>query len=159
MGTQESGFPVMSLAYEGAESGVLTVATLLGAMTLPATREERKGEVDGQEMSATGIRAFGEAEVLMPERAAMEACIAGKAKGNQAADAGIVAMFIDACRREVPLGKTPVPVTADFEIAIAEPPAAYVYVILKYRDKSDVPGEYIAIESLPPPNCTVAWPR
>src|SRR5215213_6848622 len=89
---ETSGFPAMSLAYEGGASGTLSVASSLGEISLPATREEREGENEGAKYTATGIQAFGPANVLMPERAAMEACIAGRATGDQAQDADMVTM-------------------------------------------------------------------
>jgi len=157
----KGGLPAMSLVYEGGESGTLRIASTLGEMALDATRQEREGENEGVKYTVIGIRAFGPANVLMPERTAMETCIAGKATGDQANDADFVTMFSDACRREVPLGTAPVPITANVEIAVTEQfgAGAYVYLILTYGEKSKVPGEHIAINSLPPPNCTVTAPQ
>ena len=153
------GFPAMSLVYEGGETGTLKVASSLGEMSLPASRQEREGENEGVKYTATGILASGPAKLLMPDRAAMEACIAGKASGDQASDIDMVTMFTDACRREVPLGTAQVPIQAKIEIAMIEAPGAYVYVTLTYDDKSNVPGEHIAIATLPPPDCVVTEPK
>ena len=114
------GFPAMSLVYEGGETGTLKVALSLGEMGLPASRQEREGENEGVKYTATGILASGPAKLLMPDRAAMEACIAGKASGDQASDIDMVTMFTDACRREVPLGTAQVPIQAKIEIAMIE---------------------------------------
>lgn len=154
-----SGFPAMSLVYEGDESGTLKVSGEFGEMTLPATKSERTGEVDGEELSVTGIQAFGQASVLMPERTAIEACIAGQAKGDAAQDPDMVMMFADSCRREAPMGTAPVPITAKIEIATLDAPDIYAYFVFIYEEKSDVPGEHITIESLPPPSCVLAQPE
>ena len=153
-----SGFPAMSLVYTGEASGTLSVASSLGEMALPATKSERHGEVDGQDVAVVGIMASGPASLLMPERSAIEACIAGKAQGDAAQDPDMVTMFIDSCRREAPLGKAPVPITAKVEIAIMEAPDVYAYFVFTYEDRSPVPNGHIAVESLPPPNCTLAQP-
>jgi hypothetical protein len=146
----ESSFPAMTLVYEGAAEGTLTIASSLGEMALPATRAERTGEAG----SVVGIRAFGEASILMPERTSIEACLEKRAD-RDAGDADLIMMSIDSCRREAPLGASPVAITANFEVATLGSPDAYVYFTFSYVDKSSVPGDHISIESLPPPHCTV----
>ena len=64
------------LTYEGGASGTLTVQAPFGTLSLPATKENRQDVEDGEKLTATGIRAFGSATVTMPDKAAIEACVA-----------------------------------------------------------------------------------
>lgn len=153
------GIPALSLTYEGDDSGTLTIASSLGEMVLPATREEREGENEGAKYTVIGITASGPANLLISDKAAMEACIAGRTPGEQANDPDFVTMAADACRREVPLATARLPINARAEIAVMEAPGVYVYLTLTYADKSNVPGEHITIETLPPPSCVVTDPR
>jgi hypothetical protein len=86
--------PEMTLLYEGDASGTLKVKASFGEMVLPATKEEREAvDADGKSYTATGIRAFGPATVLMPDKAAIETCVKAKLKPEEAQDEDIVATY------------------------------------------------------------------
>jgi hypothetical protein len=144
----ESATAPMSMVYEGAASGTLKVTGSFGEMTLPARREDREG--------ITGIRAFGNATVLMPDPSALDACIAARRAGGTAPDPDVDALSVFACSEKLPNGPTPVAVTATVEIALIEPPVAQVFLRRSYVEKSGVTGEIITLESVPPPSCTQA---
>jgi hypothetical protein len=75
----------MTMVYEGDESGTLVVKAPFGEVSLPATKSEREGvDENGEKITATGIRAFGPANVLMPDKAAIESCVTGKLNAEEA---------------------------------------------------------------------------
>jgi hypothetical protein len=144
----------MTLIYEGGASGTLKVTGSLGEMTLPATREEREGDVDGTTMTATNIRAFGAANVLMPDRAALDACIVSRREAGAAADPDLDALSLLACSEKLPNGPTPVAIKATVNISLIEPLMTIVEMKRTYVEASSVMGEPITLEPVPPPSCT-----
>lgn len=104
----------LTLVYDGGSSGTLKIKGSFGEMALPASKEIRADE-SGTEV--TGIRATGPANVLMPEKAAIEACVNGKLK-----DEDIVYMAISSCAASAPIGKEPIPIKGYAEIAVMQPP-------------------------------------
>jgi hypothetical protein len=150
--TQASRAGKMSLVYEGEASGTLNVKGAFGEMTIPATKAERTDEYEGRKLKAVGISAFGAATVAMPDRRALEACIAERTKPRTARDADLYTLNLLACRERIPEG-TPAAVKARVDISIDEPPLANVFVSRTYQERSNVPGGTIAIESVPPPAC------
>ena len=148
--------PAMTLIYEGSETGTLTLKSEFGEMSLPASKELREAVGDdGKKQSATGIRAAGPAKVLMPDKAAAEACAKGKLTPEQSQDKDIVFITILGCLGQVPMGQAPIDIKASVEIAITEPPSAYVGLKRTYLEPSTLPGgEPIAVEAYP--NCTLS---
>jgi len=143
--------PAMTMVYEGSDTGALTVKSEFGEISLPASKEQREavGE-DGGKQSVTGIRAAGPANVPMPDKAAAEACAKGKLTPEQSQDKDIVFTTILGCLGQVPMGQTPVDIKASVEIAITEPPSAYVGVKRTYLEPSTLPGgEPIGLEAYP----------
>jgi hypothetical protein len=110
----------LTLTYDGNGSGTLKVKGSYGEMALPASKEER---TDKSGAKVTGIRASGPATVLMPDKAAIEACVTGRGYA---------------------------------EIAIMEPPSAYVFVTRTYLESTTLAGGTIKLDTLPPPNCSLA---
>lgn len=160
---QDPGAPAEMIAvYDGEASGALKLKASFGEIELPATMETRTREIEGMELKATGIRAAGPATVTMPDRAAIEACIASKTKPDQAGDEDIFSLLLESCRPAAPLGKTPIEIKASVEIAMmhaeeaGQPPDVEVYVKRTYLEKTAVPGGTFAIESFPPPKCALA---
>lgn len=148
--------PAMTMVYEGSDKGTLTVKSSFGEMALPASKEMREevGE-DGHKQSATGIRAFGPAKVIMPDKAAAEACAKGKLAPEQSQDNDIVFTTLLGCLGQVPMGQTPIDIKASAEISITEPPSVYVGLKRTYLEPSTLPGgEPVAVEAYP--NCTLA---
>ena len=148
--------PAMTLVYEGSDTGTLTLKSEFGEMSLPASKELREAVGDdGKKQSATGIRAAGPAKVLMPDKAAAEACAKGKLTPEQLQDKDIVFTTVLGCLGQVPMGQAPIDIKASVEIAITEPPSAYVGLKRTYLEPSALPGgEPIAVEAYP--NCTLA---
>ena len=134
----------LSLAYTGDAKGTLKVVGSFGEMTLPAQRQEAEGQV--------GIRAEGDTTALMPDKAAMEACIAGKTKPEDKGDADLYTMSLLSCQTKVPNASTPVKVHAKFEIVMFDPSAINVFMTRRFVEASDVPDKYIEIQAMPPPN-------
>jgi hypothetical protein len=89
----------------------------------------------------------------MPDRSALDACIAERRAGG-AADPDLDALSLLACSEKLPNGPAPVAITATVEIAIIESPIAQVFLRRSYAEKSSVTGEPITLESVPPPTCT-----
>ena len=124
--------------------------------------ETRTREIEGMQLKATGIRALGLATVTMPDRAAIEACIAGKTKPDQIGDTDIFALLLESCRPSAPTGKAPIEIKASVEIAMmhadsaGQPPDVEVYVKRTYLERTGVPNGTFAIESFPPPRCALA---
>jgi hypothetical protein len=147
--------PAMTMVYEGADTGTLTLKSEFGEMSLPATKEHREAVGDdGEKQSATGIRATGPAKVLMPDKAAAEACAKGKLTPEQSQDSDIVFTTILGCLGQVAMGQAPIDIKASAEIAIVEPPSVSVGLKRIYLEPSTLPGgEPIAVEAYP--NCTL----
>jgi hypothetical protein len=145
--------PAMTLVYEGAASGTLTITAPFGEMALPATRERRSGADDaGAELSAVGIRAAGPATVLMPDKAAIEACVTGKLSADQLADADIVFMTVMGCAGETPLASAPVVIDVSAEVALTPDGGTFVGVTRTYPEPTELAIETIALEAYP--NCS-----
>jgi hypothetical protein len=146
----------MTLVYEGDDSGTLTVTDSTGAFSLPARMETREGEVDGVPAKATGILANGPVSTIMPDKAAIEACVKSKLSGELLADADVVFGTALGCSSSAPMGNEPVAVNANVEISVVEPPGAYVFITRTYAEPSSLAGGKIELSSMPPPQCVVA---
>jgi hypothetical protein len=146
------GSDAMELVYEGEAEGTLTISGTFGTMTLPATKEDREGTDEaGNPLSATGIRAFGPASVLMPEKSAVEACVRNKLPADQLADSDIVFMTTMSCTGETPVATEPVEIQASAEVAFV--PEVYVGVTRTYAEPTDLVTGTIALETYP--SCAV----
>jgi hypothetical protein len=144
----------LTLTYEGGASGTLTVKAPFGDMSLPATREEREDTEGGEKLTATGIRAFGPVTVAMPDKAAIEACVAQKLKPDEAKDEDIVATVLGSCAQAAAPGK-PVAIKATVEIGVFDPPSADVDVTRTFLEASTIPGGVLKIETFPS-NCSIS---
>jgi hypothetical protein len=144
--------PEMTIVYEGEAEGTLTITAPFGAMSLPATKEDREGtDEKGQPISATGIRAAGPATVQMPDKGAIESCVTGKLPPDQLADSDIVFVTVMGCANEAPLGPEPIAINASAEIALA--PLVYVGITRTYAEPTDLAVGTIALDAYP--NCTI----
>jgi hypothetical protein len=147
--------PEMTVTYEGDDKGTLKIKASYGEMSLPATKEVRDAVSEaGEKYSVTGIRAFGPATVIMPDKASIEACIKGKLKPEELTDVDMVTMALLSCRVTAPPSKEPVAIKAKAEIALFEPPTAEVFVTRTYEEPTTLPAGSLDIESFPPPSCT-----
>jgi hypothetical protein len=146
----------MTLVYEGDQSGTLTVTDSSGVFSLPARMETREGDVDGTPTKATGILANGPVSTMMPDKAAIEACVKSKLSGDLLADSDVVFTTALGCSTSAPMGKEPVQVNAKVEISVTEPPDVYVFVTRTYVEPSSLAGGKIELSSMPPPKCALA---
>lgn len=147
--------PAMTMVYEGADSGTLTVKSEFGEMALPARKETREGPDDkGGTRSVVGILASGPAKVIMPDKKAAEECTKGKLTGDQAQEKDIVFVTMMGCLGSVPKGTEPVDINAYATISLLDPPDAFVEFIRTYVEPSTLPGgEPVKVEAFP--NCTL----
>ena len=146
--------PEMTLVYEGEAEGTLSVTASFGEMNLTATMESREGtDETGEALSATGIRAFGPASLLMPDKATIEACIRGKLPPDQLGDSDIVLFTAMGCAGEAPAGVEPIAVNASAEIALLPDGDVYVGVTRTYAEPTELAGGTIALEAYP--NCSI----
>lgn len=146
----------MTITYEGEASGTVKIGGVLGELSLPGTMEITQVEVAGAKVEQTGVRAFGTAKVLMPDKAAIEACITGKRQPGETDDI----LGLMACRTTVEAA-APADATVSLELVFqGEAADPFVYVTRTYLDESPdylagngKKGGRIAIESIPPPSC------
>jgi hypothetical protein len=118
-----------------------------GDMSLPATKEDREDVEDGQKLTATGIRAFGPANVTMPEKGEIEACIRQKLKPDEAKDEDILATVLGSCAQAAAQGKEPVAIKATVEIGIFDPPSAEVEVTRTFLQATTAPSDALKFET------------
>jgi len=145
----------LEIVYDGTDS-TLRLAGSYGDMSLPAGKNVREGtDEDGNKITATNIWGSGEVMLVMPDEAAIEACVRQKLTPDQAADSDIVFATIFPCAASAPATAEPVPVKASVQISIFEPPSAMVDVKRTYAKGTTLPGGTITLEPLPPPSCTV----
>lgn len=150
----------MTATYEGGEDGTVKVTASFGELSFPAGRRETSVEVDGKMVPQTEIYGFGKAHVLMPAKAALEACIKTKRASGDTNDAG----SIKACHATI--DTTPLDVDAEVSIAIADylpgPNVTirrtYLEPSQDYLDGSGTPGGYMTVENAPLPSCVIAPP-
>ena len=102
-----------------------------------------------------GVRASGPATIIMPDKAAMEACLAAKGEGEAKTDPDMLALYAQSCVQQA--GDSPAPVAASvtFEISVIEN-TPNIFFTRKYVEKSPVAGDYIELASFPLPKCTIA---
>lgn len=137
--------PEMTLVYE---DGTLTVAGSFGTMRLPASIETGPTTDDaGSPATVRGIRASGPANVRMPDKAALEACVRARLPSDQIEDADIVFVTLMACAKETPEADEPVAINASAEIVLW--PMTYVGVTRTYAEATDLAGGSIALEAYP----------
>lgn len=137
--------------YNGGASGTLKVAGFFGDMQLTARRTDKTSTAGGETFEIIGISARGPANARMPEKAAMESCLA---KNSKLDDADLV-YHTNLCQQQTPLSKTPVAIDADITITVLEAPNADVYITRSFKDASPTTGKPIKVETLPPLQCKV----
>ena len=107
-------------------------------------------------IKATGILANGKVSSMMPDKAAIEACVKSKLSGDLLEDPDVVFSTAMSCGSSAPLGNEPVEVNANVEISVVEPPGAYVFITRTYVEPTSLAGGKIELSSMPPPQCAVA---
>ncbi|HET9574719.1 MAG TPA: hypothetical protein VFP29_13460, partial [Methyloceanibacter sp.] len=136
--------------------GMLKVTGSYGDMSLPAAKNVREGaDEDGNKITVINIWGSGDITLVMPDEAAIEACVRQTLTPEQTADSDIVFSTIFPCAASAPATTQPIPVKASVEISIFESPSAMVNVKRTYAKGTTLPGGTITLEPLPPPSCTV----
>lgn len=149
-----SGGP-LTLSYEGAESGTLKLRSKRINIEMPATKEVRKGTLDGKPHTVTGIRGAIESVTAMPSQQALEDCVAKNTSPEFKDDADIASVTLLTCMKTVPHAATPVKAATSVSIALVPSDEARgaddVVVEIKrtYLEKSSVPGGTISLETYP----------
>lgn len=145
----------MTVTYEGEADGTIKVVASFGEMSFQAQRTEGEVEVDGQKVPQTNIYGFGKAHLLMPAKAALEACVLGKRTANDADDlANLVA-----CHSTVETVETDV--DAEVSVAIASylhgPSVTirrtYLEPTKGFRDIAGLTDGPMTVENTPRPDC------
>lgn len=147
------GLAEVTLAYDGGDSGALTVGGALGEMKLDATKVESENSVGGETFKTLAIRARGPATAPMPDKGKMEACLAGK--GATPDDPDTFAYHVNSCRLGIKAG-APVEIDAEFTLTAIDSPDAEVFVSRSYREESAAPGGRLTIDLFPLLNCPAA---
>jgi hypothetical protein len=143
--------PAMTMVYEGADSGTLTVKGEFGEMSLPARKLTREGpDEKGGTRTVVNLVGAGPAKVIMPDKKAAEECAKGKLPGDQAQDKDIVFVTMMGCLASVPKGTEPVDINAHASISLLDPPDMFVEFTRTYVEPSTLPGgEPIKVEAFP----------
>jgi len=143
--------PEMALVYEGGESGSLTVTGGFGTMQLPASKQVREGaDDDGQPLTAINIHASGPANILMPDKAALEACVSEKLVPEYANDIDVIYATIMGCAQDVPPSAAPVAINASVDITLT--PEVFLGYTRTYDGPTNLPGGEIKLDAFP--NCS-----
>ena len=144
----------MTVTYDGAASGTLTVKSEHIDLRLPATSKKRTGEIDGKSKTATAIDGFGDTKTVMPDLAALEACAAKSVQPDFKNDADMVAIARMSCLATTAPSAAPVPVTASVTVGLipgdtAGTPDVIVEIKRTYADANKT-----SIETFPK-NCAL----
>lgn len=146
----------ITLTYDGDAEGTLKVVASFGEFPLRAERNATEADVNGTKVTQTAIRGDGEVEVVMPAKAALEACIVSKRQSGDTDDM----LGLMACQSTVATERR----TASVHVEIgmhSDSPEPFVYITRGYLEVSKdylvngAPAGFITIQSVPPPKCTV----
>ena len=153
-GTEYDKPYAFTLVYEGGTSGKIHADGHFGKFDLTATREERTGDDGSGNIShVIGIRGWGPAVAIMPDKTAMETCLKEKLSPERLADPDLVYMTASTCAAEVPTAPA-VPIVTNLEIAILDGADPFVTFQRTYAEPS-IGGGMLRLDYLPPPRCTV----
>lgn len=142
----------MTLTYTGEAAGTLDIRGGFGDIQLPASLTRQTSEVGGETFQSLGIRAAGRAALAMPDKAAMEACVAGK--GGGPGDRDTLAYLINLCRHELPVAGAPLAVNVEVSVVVIDGSVEVVTVDRTYLEDSTVAGGRMTLEVLPGFGCT-----
>jgi hypothetical protein len=149
----------LTVTYDGEATGTLTVQSQHIALSLPAKKEVRTGELDGKPHSVTGITGNADTNAVMPDLAALDACAQSSIEPELKDDADMYAVAIMSCLSKTKPGATPVKVAASVSVALipsdeAGAPDVVVEIKRTYLDKSASPGGTASIGTFPK-NCAI----
>ncbi len=128
----------------------LDVTDAAGTAALPASLE-------GDVASMFGVSGFGEAEQMVAEPAAMDACLAGELKGmgSPAEDESAVGYALAGCQSKLAGGAVKQAVDLHVTATVIDKGSAMVFIQRTYRTPSSVTGEALTLDEFPTRNCTV----
>ena len=149
----------LTVTYDGEATGTLTIQSQHIALSLPARKEVRTGQLDGKPHSVTGIVASADTSAVMPDLAALDACAQSSVQPEFKDDADMYDVAILSCLSKTKPGATPVKVAASVSVALIpgdEAGATDVLVEIKrtYLDKSASPGGTASFGTFPR-NCAI----
>lgn len=137
-----------TVTYDGDQSGTITIASAAINLSLPATKEVHSGTVFGKPFTTTRIDGRAEAEMVMPDQAALEDCAAKNTPADFAGDAGMFAIAISSCAKSAPLAPAPVKVGAMVAIVLIPSDDTVGVVITRtYREKTNAAGGATSLEA------------
>jgi hypothetical protein len=149
IGQSSGAYTPMTLTYTGEATGKLEVKAVFGEMSLAAnkkTAEEDNG--DGKKSTVTGITASGTATVTMPDKAAIESCVASKLTPEEAKDEDLSFMRLLSCMTSAPPTAAKVPVTVAVRVILYPgDDGSSVEIDRTYPDPAKVPGGTIKVAS------------
>ncbi len=152
---EDGGKPyAMTMVYEGEDSGTLKISGTFGEMSLPAGKKTRDTVTEDETIHATQIWGGGEIPLVVPDKAALEACIKGKLPPDQVTDADIVFITIPSCAASAPPAAQPIPVKVYAEFTFLDPETVYTTFKRTYLEKTDLPEGTITLEPMLP-QCTM----
>ena len=141
----------LQVTYSGDESGTLAIASTGVALSLPANKQIRTGELDGKPHSVTYITGNADTEALMPNLAALEACAASHIQPEFKDDPDMYELSVRSCLDTTPATNTPIPVSASFTIVLvpqSNSPHDVIFEIKRtYAEKSVAPGSAMTVIS------------
>lgn len=145
----------MTLVYEGDDSGTLKIGGSFGDMNLPAGKRSRHSVVAGETIDATQIWGGAEVPLIVPDKAAIEACVKGKLSPDQIKDADVVFITIPSCAAAAPPTTEPIPVTVYAEFTYLDPQTVNLVLKRTYLEKTDLPGRTLTLELSPMSQCKI----
>ena len=97
----------------------------------------------------------GELSIVVPDKAAIEACVKGKLPPDQVTDPDIVFITIPGCAASAPPTPQPIPVKVYAEVTFLDPEAVEAIFKQTYLEKTDLPDGELVLEPMPPLRCTM----
>ncbi|RUZ01625.1 MULTISPECIES: hypothetical protein [unclassified Mesorhizobium] len=150
----------LALSYPGGASGDLALTSEHITFTLPAAQTLTTGVVDGTDVTATSIYGSGETSSVMPDPAALMACVENSLQPELQDDADAQALALLGCASKVAMSTSPIAVHASVSVGLFpgnEPtvPDVNVEIRRSYRNAKTPAGDAITIETYPS-NCKLA---
>ncbi len=145
----------MTLVYEGEDSGTLKIGGSFGEMSFPAAKRSRQSVVAGETINATQIWGGAEVPLVMPDKAAIEACVKGKLSPEQVTDADVVFITIPSCAAAAPPTAQAIPVKVYAEFTYLDPETVTLVFKRTYLEKTDLPEKTLTLELSPMSRCTI----
>ena len=153
---EESDKPYeITMTYEGGDSGSLKIGGSFGDMSFPAGKRTRDSVVAGENIHAVQVWGGGELPLVVPEKAAIEACVKGKLPPDQVTDADIVFITIPSCAAAAPPTAQPIPVKVYAEFTFLDAESTLAIFKRTYLEKTDLPEGTLTLELPPTAQCTV----